>query len=49
MVLQKEDRRIASVCQVGIKSVFDYLDVDKKLSSQLILLMTEGLALLIGS
>ncbi|KZW95457.1 WbqC family protein [Aeromonas veronii] len=31
MVLQKEDRRIASVCQVGIKSVFDYLDVDKKI------------------
>lgn len=30
MVLQSEDRSIAAVCQVGIKSVFDYLGVDKE-------------------
>ncbi|WP_084977037.1 WbqC family protein [Plesiomonas shigelloides] len=31
MVLQTEERSIAAVCQVGIKSVFDYLSVDKKI------------------
>lgn len=30
-VLQKEERRISSVCQEGIKSVFDYLGIDKKI------------------
>ncbi|GIA87721.1 WbqC family protein [Vibrio cholerae] len=31
MVLQTEKRNISTVCQVGIKSVFDYLGVDKKI------------------
>ncbi|PAR66751.1 hypothetical protein CGT89_12010 [Vibrio cholerae] len=31
MVLQTEKRNIATVCQVGIKSVFDYLGFDKKI------------------
>ncbi|GIC12905.1 hypothetical protein VCSRO52_1776 [Vibrio cholerae] len=31
MILQTEKRNIATVCQVGIKSVFDYLGVDKKI------------------
>ncbi|MCE7648612.1 WbqC family protein [Vibrio fluvialis] len=31
MALQSEDRSIASVCQLGIKSVFDYLGVEKKI------------------
>lgn len=31
MVLQAEDRSITSVCQLGIKSVFDYLGIEKKI------------------
>lgn len=31
MVLQAEDRSITSVCQLSIKSVFDYLGVEKKI------------------
>lgn len=48
-VLQKEEHRISSVCQEGIKSVFDYLGIDKKIIKSTDLTYDRGPVLLIGS